>query len=77
MTSTITAAVAANVRAHMQSKGIAQTTLAEQAGISRSGLIHKYHGRQPFTVENLVLISRALGVPTADLLVGTDVAEVS
>jgi transcriptional regulator with XRE-family HTH domain len=74
MTSTITAAVAANVRAHMQSAGIAQTTLAEQAGISRSGLIHKYHGRQPFTVENLVHIARALDLPVADLLVNTDKA---
>jgi len=74
MTSTITAAVAANVRVHMQHTGFRQTHLANQIGISRSGLIDKYHGKTPFTVENLVLIARALEVPVADLLVNTDKA---
>lgn len=64
----VTAAVAAEVRAEVARKQISQDKLAAQIGCSRQSLNRRLTGATPFDVAELAAIADALGVPMAQFL---------
>lgn len=64
----VTAAVAAEVRAEVARKQISQDKLAERVGCSRQSLNRRLTGAIPFDVAELAVIADALGVPVTQFL---------
>lgn len=64
----VTAAVAAEVRAEVARKQISQDKLAAQVGCSRQSLNRRLTGATPFDVAELAAIAEALGVPVTQFL---------
>lgn len=60
--------VGARVRAVLESQGRAQKWVAERLGISQPDISRRLRGVKGFTMAELVVIARELGVPLADLL---------
>jgi len=60
--------VAAEVRAAAARADLRQSDVARAAHISPASLNRKWRGRNAYTVDELVSISRALGTDPADLL---------
>lgn len=54
--------VAAEVRAAMARANVTQSALAEQLTISKNTFSDRLAGRRPFTTDDLLEISEALGV---------------
>lgn len=59
---------ASKVRAEMARRQVRGSALAELLGISAQQVSARLNGRVPFTVDQLVIVARALGVPAAELL---------
>lgn len=68
MTASIRADVAAALRAEMARAGITQRELAEKIGKQQWWISYRATGRVACDVEDLALISEALGVPLARFL---------
>lgn len=66
------ARVGARLRAIREGRGLSQADLASSAGLTQSGLSRIEAGRRGMTVEELLLLGPALGVPATALL-GEDV----
>lgn len=60
--------IAAEVRAAVAWADMNKPDLADQLGITPSGLSRKLTGERPFTGEQLVIIARATGVSAGRLL---------
>lgn len=63
-----TSATAAKVEAAREQKGISRSALAEAAGIPYATLHRKLNGQSPFTVPDIDVIARVLGVNPASLV---------
>ena len=48
---------------YIEEKGIRQTVVAKNIGLSKQNLNSILHGKTPLTLENYVLICEFLGVP--------------
>ena len=57
-----------NIREARKRAGLTQAALAERIGLDQSGVSRIERGERPVTVDVLVAIARALGVPPAALL---------
>lgn len=68
LSASVTAAVAAEVRAEVARKQISQEKLAERVGCSRPYLQRRLTGTTPFDVAELALVAEALGVPMTQFL---------
>ena len=55
------ASITNRVRRARREAGLNQTQLAARIGLSKAGYSHYERGRQPFTVDQLFLLSRILG----------------
>jgi len=64
----IAGVVAANIRRHLDRRGLTITQLAELAGISRVGLSRVLGGHEGVTIERLSRIADVLEVPVWTLL---------
>lgn len=60
--------VAANIRAEMARKRIAQKTVAEELGITQQSVSLRLNGRVPIDVDELAVFARLLDVPMSALL---------
>lgn len=67
---TPTALTGSNVRAEMARLGVSQSKLAASLGISQSSLSKRLQGHTPFSIDELVTISKALDIALDRLLVG-------
>lgn len=65
---TPSAEVGANIRAEIARRGIHQTDLAAQLGISQSALSKRLRGTTPLDINEVADIAAALGVPLSTLL---------
>lgn len=74
---TPSATVAANVRAEAARYGFTNFALADASSLHRLTLGRRMSGRSPFTIDEIVAIARALGVPLHTLLVGIEAIEAS
>ena len=70
MTNTPTITTAANVRAEMARRGVSQTTMAGQVGISQSQFSKRLKGIIAFDINELAAISASLDVPLEALIAG-------
>lgn len=68
LSASVTAAVAAEVRAEIARKQISQDKLAAQVGCSRQSLNRRLTGATPFDVAELAAIAAALDVPVTAFL---------
>lgn len=68
MATSPTARVGVNVRAEMARRGVSQTELAKQLGISQAAVSARLRGHTPFDVNELARIAVVLSVPAAELL---------
>ena len=57
-----------NIREARQGKGLSQTALAKATGLDQSAISRIERGQRTVTVEQLVLIARALDVSADELL---------
>ena len=60
--------VAGEVRAAVARNKMTATALGEATGISRSSLHRKMQGTRSFTVEELIRVADALGLPPSALM---------
>jgi len=67
--------VAANARAEIARLGRTVQPIAEQIGQNRVTLGRRLSGQLPFTIDEIVALSRVLGVPLATLLDGVEETE--
>lgn len=72
-TATLTALVAAEIRAWMGRQGVRQSELARKLGESDQWLSMRLRGRTPLDINELLRISRALGVSLHQLLPSPEV----
>ena len=68
--------VAAEVRASVARKGVSQTLVAEQAGMSNASLSRKLKGQYPFGVDELLAIAPLLDTTASSILAAAEGAEV-
>lgn len=68
MSETITASVAAEVRAELARQRISQQLLAAKLGVSQQWVSRRIAGTVAFDVDELARIARLLGVPMAQFL---------
>lgn len=61
-------AVAAEVRAAAGHAGMKQVDLARSVPMARQTLSQKWRGKVAFTVDELIAIAKALGIPPSQLL---------
>ena len=59
---------ASKVRAEMARRRVRGSTIAAELGISAQQVSARLHGHVQFTVDQLVIVARVLGVPAAELL---------
>jgi transcriptional regulator with XRE-family HTH domain len=72
-TATLTALVAAEIRASMGRMGVRQSELARKLGESDQWLSMRLRGRTPLDINEILRISRALGVDLYQLLPSPEV----
>lgn len=68
MTHTPAQRIGANVRAEMARRGVSQTALAEQLGITQTAVSTRLRGKVAFNVDELAAVAAALDVPIGALL---------
>lgn len=61
-------AIAGAVRAELARRKVSQQQLTERTGWSKSFLARRVHGTVPFTVAELLTLSRAVGVEITELI---------
>ncbi len=71
-TLTITQRVAAEVRASIARKGVNQSAIAEQAGMSNASLSRKLRGQYPFDVAELIAIAPLIGTTASALMAAAE-----
>ena len=64
----------ANVRAEMARRGVSQTTLAENIGMSQAQVSKRLRGVIAFDINELHTVAAVLDVPLATLLPSDDAA---
>lgn len=67
-TSTVTADIPARIAELRRERGFTQAELAETVGISRTLLTNYENGRTHLNDESIILLAKALGVSTDELL---------
>lgn len=70
MTDTASVTTGANVRAEMARRGISQTALAKEIGMSQAAVSARLRGVTPFDINELHAIAKALDIPLDALLSG-------
>lgn len=60
--------IGANVRAEMARRGVSQTALADQLGITQTGVSTRLRGKVAFNVDELAAVAAVLEVPVTVLL---------
>lgn len=63
-------AIAHNIEKYIAARGSTRTHIFETAGMSRQSFERSMKGGRPFTVAELIGVSRALGIEVSDLLPG-------
>lgn len=64
--------VASAVRAHYAAAGFSASALAREVGMSQSKMSRRTTAAEPFDIDELSAIARALEVDLADLITGTN-----
>ena len=68
MQNTIMSIFSANVRRHLENRGLSIQDLSDQCGIARSNLSRILHGHENVTLERAERIAMALDVSLAELV---------
>lgn len=76
-TRTYTERVAAEVRASIARKGVSQSVVAEQSGMSGASLSRKLKGQYPFGVDELLAIAPLLDTTASGILAAAEAAEMA
>lgn len=67
-TDSLAMVVAANVRAEVARRGLDQIDVAQALGVSRTWINARWRAHRPFSLADLELVARFLGMDPADLL---------
>ena len=68
MTQTLSAAVAANIRAELARQRVSQFVVADRLGLSQAAVSRRLSGGTPFELDEVEAIASLLGVPLVDLI---------
>lgn len=70
-TETANEAIAHNIEKYIAARGATRTHVFQSAGMSRQSFERSMRGGRPFTVTELIGISRAVGTNVSDILPST------
>ena len=68
MTQTLSAAVAANIRAELARQRVSQFVVADRLGLSQAAVSRRLSGGTPFELDEVEAIASLLAVPLVDLI---------